>query len=709
MNESRQIAKQGFRVKRAQRISLVGLAIATGIFSTAQAKDPAGQESAAKAPVPFDTWTGFYFGGHLGQAGGRSNWSGPDIWGTSGVAKQLDTFTEAGSFLGGFQGGYNFLLPSRLLVGLEGDFSLPAYPDAVSQSTGVTANFNSLSLGPATYTDVVHASISLRGRLGYVFGNDWLLYASGGATWMRTQLTLTAAVSGTTDNPFLWRSGWTVGGGLEVPLIPSWTARLEYLYSDFGQTRVNFLANGETFRSDFALSVLRLGLNYQFGETLSLAPLTGQREGQPATSTLMDEDRVNFHAQWTFVGQGFPSFRAAWDGPNSLSRVGDARETNDVTLYAGMRLWQGAEFWTNPEIDQGYGVGDTHGAAGYPSGESYKLGHDFPYARLQRAFLRQTLDLGGEKQKIEADVNQFAAETTEDRLVFTIGKYGINDIFDTNKYANNPKIDFLNWALINAATFDYAGDAWGYTYGAATEWYQGRFTARAGIFDLSATPAGGALNATAYGLDPNLSQFQVVGELEERHELWGQPGKLKVTGFLSRGRAGSFQDAVNIAAGTGIDPSLALALDRRFRNRPGVSVNLEQQVSETIGLFARAGYADGGVEPWDFTDVDRTLAAGLSVSGKEWGRPDDTWGFAGVVNGLANSHEAYFAAGGLGILIGDGGLPVYRLEKVLETYYSYSLTANLKVSVDYQAIIDPAYDGARGPVNVFAGRLHWQF
>ena len=83
---------------------------------------------------------------------------------------------------------------------------------------------------------------------------------------------------------------------------------------------------------------------------------------------------------------------------------------------------------------------------------------------------------------------------TENRLVLTVGKFGIVDIFDTNKYANNPKNDFLNWSMINAGTFDYAGDAWGFTYGAAAEWYQDRLTVRGGVFDLSATPAGGGDN-----------------------------------------------------------------------------------------------------------------------------------------------------------------------------------------------------------------------
>ena len=196
-------------------------------------------------------------------------------------------------------------------------------------------------------------------------------------------------------------------------------------------------------------------------------------------------------------------------------------------------------------------------------------------------------------------------------LVLTVGKFAIVDMFDTNKYANNPKTDFMNWSLTNAGTFDYAGDAWGYSYGAAAEWYQGRFTFRGGVFDLSASPAGGGDNAQAYGLDPTFHQFQLVGEIEERHELWGQPGKLKITGFLIRGNAGSFQDAINLSQMPGPyfgDPTDALAAVRIYQSRPGVSLNLEQQVTESFGVFARAGWADGNVEPWDFADIDRTAS-----------------------------------------------------------------------------------------------------
>jgi high affinity Mn2+ porin len=325
---------------------------------------------------------------------------------------------------------------------------------------------------------------------------------------------------------------------------------------------------------------------------------------------------------------------------------------------------------------------------------------------VQRYFVRQTIDLGGEAQKIDAGVGQFAGTQTANRLVLTAGRFAVVDIFDTNKYANNPKTDFLNWSLINAGTFDYAGDGWGYTYGAAGEWYQGRWTVRGGIFDLSATPAGG-ISPVGADLDPTFRQFQLVGEIEERHELWGQPGKIKVTGFLSRGRAGQFADAIALGQATGMPADITLV--RNYTSRPGVSLNLEQQLTETLGVFARAGWSDGNVEPWDFADIDRTVSGGVSITGKQWGRPDDTIGIAGVVNGISPVHQTFFNAGGLGILIGDGQLPNPGLEEIFEAYYSYALTVSTRVSVDYQLIVNPAYNTDRGPANIFAGRFHTEF
>ena len=99
----------------------------------------------------------------------------------------------------------------------------------------------------------------------------------------------------------------------------------------------------------------------------------------------------------------------------------------------------------------------------------------------------------------------------------------------------------------------------------------------------------------------------------------------------------------------------------------------------------------------------------VSINGKSWGRPDDTIGVAGVVNGISNEHVAFLNAGGLGVLIGDGQLTNYGTERILEAYYSYALTQSTRLTVDYQFISNPGYNADRGPVNLFAGRVHWQF
>ena len=205
-------------------------------------------------------------------------------------------------------------------------------------------------------------------------------------------------------------------------------------------------------------------------------------------SAAPDPDIVNFHGQTTFLEQAYPAFRSPYQGPNSLPGGGQGRETWDASLFAGVRLWRGAELWINPEIDQGFGLANTLGVAGFPSGEAYKVGQTYPYARLPRAFIRQTIDLGGESEKVEAGTSQFAGSQTANRLVLTVGKLSVVDIFDTNKYAHDPRNDFMNWALVDTATFDYAADAWGYTYGATAEWYQGNWTVRGGLFDLSIVP-----------------------------------------------------------------------------------------------------------------------------------------------------------------------------------------------------------------------------
>jgi high affinity Mn2+ porin len=678
-------------------VSLMALLVA----SRADAADPLLPipVKAAPAPTAYD-WTGFYVGGHIGDAWGNSNWTAsstampiPSLSGSFGLFQPFDGFKDTGSFFEGLQAGYNYMLQNRLVVVGEADVSFPSFPNSAGISIGGTSKLSSPPIGAESYGETVLSFGTIRGRIGYAPGN-WLFYATGGFAWTYDQLTLTRSGTGASESPFLWRLGWAAGAGVEVPVAPHWTARLEYLFTDYGRSSVTFVTGAQRIDSDFAQQELRAGLNYRFGNDAAPAPLLAKAPAAP------DLDNVNFHGQMTFVEQAYPGFRSPYMGANSLPGGGEGRETSDATLYAGVRLWRGAELWVNPEIDQGFGLANTLGIAGFSSGEAYKVGATDPYARLPRTFIRQTIDLGGGTQQIQSGPNQFAGSQTANRLVITVGKFAVTDMFDNNKYAHDPRNDFLNWAIVDTGTFDYAADSWGYTYGAAAEWYQGNWTVRGGLFDLSIVP-------NSPDLDPSFRQVQWVGEIEHRYELWGHPGKIAVTGFLSRGRMGSFADAIALATITGGPADIAAV--RQYQSRGGVSMNLEQEITSDLGIFARAGLANGDVEPYEFTDVDRTVAAGLSLAGKQWSRPDDTIGIAGVVNGISGVHAAFLNAGGLGILVGDGMLPHPGPEQIIEAYYSYALSSSMKVSFDYQFVVNPGYNTDRGPANIFAGRFHAAF
>ena len=299
-----------------------------------------------------------------------------------------------------------------------------------------------------------------------------------------------------------------------------------------------------------------------------------QADGTPAIAT-----DYAVHGPMTYTEQESGDFPVPYRGPNSLS-PGQGRQTFDATLYLGLRLGANGELWINPEIDQGYGLDNTLGAAGFPSGEAYQVGRKKPYLRLQRLFVRETLSLDGDREEVGDSINQLHGRRSTDRVIVTAGKISVGDIFDVNQYAHDPRNDFLNWSVIDSGPFDYAADAWGYTVGAAVEWYRRDWTLRGGLYDLSTVP-------NSEHLQPGFHQFQWITELERRYVLQDQAGKLALTVYQSHGDMALLRDAVaaGVAAGRPPDP----ALTRHYRTRTGASLNLEQGLAANLGIFARLG------------------------------------------------------------------------------------------------------------------------
>jgi high affinity Mn2+ porin len=206
----------------------------------------------------------------------------------------------------------------------------------------------------------------------------------------------------------------------------------------------------------------------------------------------------------------------------------------------------------------------------------------------------------GETEKLEPDLNQLDGTQTPNRVVSTIGKYSIVDIFDTNIYAHDPRNDFLNWSIIHQGAFDYAANVWGYTYGGTAEWYQDWWTARAGVFHLSQAPS-------SIGLSHGFGQGQFVAELEERHALWDRPGNLKLLYWLTRGNLRTYLDAISLGEATDTTPSTAAV--RSFRTKGGAGLNFAQQLADDFGVFARASVSQGTVEEVGLpTSINRSRA-----------------------------------------------------------------------------------------------------
>ena len=298
--------------KRAaeRRLAIVSLHLPMLVFflgahaPSAQAQD--------RSPAPAYDWTGFYFGAHLGLAWGSSSWTArPNLNGSTNLFQGLDSFDEGGSWFAGVQGGYNYLLPNRVLLGVEADASFPSWPtlptgvNPFGVSVGGTSTFTSPTLGPVSLAETVQESGTVRGRIGYAPGK-WLFYLTGGLTWTYNQQSLTQVSTGTTSTPFLWRLGWTAGAGVEVPFAPHWTARLEYLFSDYGKKTTSFFAGAQPVSSDFKLHELRLGLNYRFGGNADGGSASTENNGLP--------DNISLHGQTTFVWQGYPPIRSPFEG-----------------------------------------------------------------------------------------------------------------------------------------------------------------------------------------------------------------------------------------------------------------------------------------------------------------------------------------------------------------------------------------------------------
>jgi high affinity Mn2+ porin len=631
-----------------------------------------------KAPYiqPLFDWTGFYIGAHAGYGRGTSSALLIDP-----LPATTATSSPFGGMIGGVQAGYNFQTPSGLLLGVEADLTFPNYLTSNS-IVGLLATPRSAVVEQWDYVGTV------RGRVGYA-ANHWLLYATGGLAYAGERFVNTPPI-GDEEKHLNVRLGWAAGAGVEYAFAPHWSLRLEYLYNRFEKADVR-LASGTQYSSTLDFQSLRVGLNRKID-------WPGSRNLAPKSAlTDPESDRWEIHGQTTYLAQGYPGFRALYTGINSLTPAPQAQATWSNSLFLNVRLWEGGEVYYNPELLQGFGLNDTVGVAGFPSGEAQKSNFPYPHYNTSRLFLRQTFGFGGEQEELASGPTQLGGKVDVSRLTVQAGKFAVIDIFDGNAYAKDTRRDFMNWSIWAPGAFDYSADKVGLTYGATAEFNQKQWALRAGYFLMQAVSNDNSFDTRVF------ERGTYVLELETRYSLFSQPGKLRTIAWLNSAFSGSYRETLNNPAF-----DLDIALTRTGRIKYGYVFNLEQALTDEIGLFGRWSWNNGKTEIMAFTDIDASLSLGLSIRGAKWGRPDDVIGIGGAINALSRDHRDFIAAGGLGVLIGDGALN-YRRERILETYYAYALNKQLTLTADYQFITNPAYNADRGPVHVFSGRFHGEF
>lgn len=425
---------------------------------------------------------------------------------------------------------------------------------------------------------------------------------------------------------------------------------------------------------------------------------------QNVTDSSRSASKWTYHFQQTTVWQAHPSFHSPYSGQNSLYSGSESALSLTTTLFLGRKLWKGAAIYFNPEIAGGKGISGALGIAGFPNGETFRIGDPAPSLYIARAFIRQHIPIGKSKTEVlDDDANQIKEMVPESRLDITAGKFAISDIFDNNRVSHDPRVDFLNWALMNNGAWDYPANTRGYTYLVTVEFIKPTWALRFAEA-LVGTYANGP------DLNWNISKaHSETMELEKDTHIKNYSGSIRLLGYVNSTEAPYYRQLINDKL-SGQDTSMDAIHGTKYGGlKYGFGLNIDQQVSPAVSVFSRIGWNDGKSATWAFTEIDQTASAGLKINGRHWKRADDYFGIAGVLNGISGDHRDFLNAGGYGFMIGDGKLPHYGHEGIIEMFYEINLWKSLFLTADYQFVNNPAYNKDRGPVNVFALRTHVEF
>jgi hypothetical protein len=449
-----------------------------------------------------------------------------------------------------------------------------------------------------------------------------------------------------------------------------------------------------------------------WGQTVDTTGRRAAESGRAVADSVVPDWKAgrlwSSHFQLTIINQIHSGFKAKYSGINSLADTVEPSATSiTTTLYLGRKLWKYATFYFNPEVSGGAGLSYAVGVAGALNGETYRIGNPSPSISVARAYLQQVFPLGRTGSDDVADAaNQVEGKVPSRRLTITVGKFSMSDFYDANSCSHDPRSQFLNWSLMSDGAWDYPANIKGYTEGLHLELAVPGWSVRASSV---AEPKIANHSEMEYVFGKAASETM---EVERDYMIGKQPGAVRLLFSYTQSRAPSYQ--AGLAAIADNDTTLLKIISGNAENpnfgghKSTVCFNAQQNITDNIAAFFRAGLNDGKYATWAFTEIDQSVSGGFSFKGSRWGRDGDVAGIAGVVNGISAEHRAFLKAGGNGFIIGDGYLN-YGQEEIFEMYYNAKLFPAVFLSADYEFVNHPGYNRDRGPVHVFAIRGHFEF
>ncbi len=403
-------------------------------------------------------------------------------------------------------------------------------------------------------------------------------------------------------------------------------------------------------------------------------------------------------------------FHSPYEGANSLRNIFETKASEVATLYLGYQWHANRRYNTDFIVDfenaGGRGISQALGLAGVTNVDVVRNPNLGPSPYLARGEIHQIIGLTDEMIDQERGPFALANSVPARRFEIRLGKMSMPDVMDLNSVGSDSHLQFTNWTIVNNGAWDYAADTRGYTVAGVLEYDDRAWSAR---YALAAMP----VVANGLDLDWAISRaHEQDWEFELRKGLFSaplkRPGAVRVLIYVNNAHMGNYRQSVQQFISGQIAVPDITKTERFGAVKYGFGLNTEQEVTDSLRLFARFGWNDDRNESFAYTEVAQTFQVGGDYKGNAWSRPNDKAGVAFVSNAIKRDHQNYLRYGGSGFLLGDGNLN-YGRENILEWYYNSHLWRGFFAMVGGSFIVNPGYNRDRGPLYVPSVRVHADF